>query len=150
MCSIYCNNRVCFFLAKYIKRHPKITDGHTTTTSFNPTLFQAFSSLRNPDFKSFLRFQIKPDGDLVCFVLGIDRTPTKWTRNPNYETSEDRMARVGIPDEFDPQVASFGMSSPSKWLPAKRSEALKARPRLIDCFVVKKERYEEEELSTDL
>jgi hypothetical protein len=36
---------------------------------------EAFSSLRIQDYKSFLRLQIKPNGDLTVYPIGIDRIP---------------------------------------------------------------------------
>ena len=40
---------------------------------------EAFSALRIPDYKGFLRFRIKPDGTLGMWLIGIDRVPTQWT-----------------------------------------------------------------------
>jgi hypothetical protein len=40
---------------------------------------EGFSSLRNKDYKNFLRFRIdRHTGDLECFGLGFTETPTQW------------------------------------------------------------------------
>ena len=39
---------------------------------------EAFSALRIPDFKHFLRLHIDGDGRLTLFPLGIDRVPRDW------------------------------------------------------------------------
>jgi hypothetical protein len=43
---------------------------------------EAFSSLKIPDWKNFLRLKIDANGDLTIFPIGIARVPRKWTRWP--------------------------------------------------------------------
>jgi hypothetical protein len=43
-------------------------------------LNEAFSSLKNPDWKSFLRMKIDRAGNLTIFPIGIRRVPRKWRR----------------------------------------------------------------------
>lgn len=39
---------------------------------------EAFSALRNPDYKGFLRFRVRPGGQLDMWCIGIDRVPRRW------------------------------------------------------------------------
>ncbi|MBX3157473.1 MAG: hypothetical protein KF773_15970 [Deltaproteobacteria bacterium] len=42
---------------------------------------EAFSSLRSPDWKNFLRLHIRTDGTLLVYPIGIRRVPRRWTRD---------------------------------------------------------------------
>ena len=42
---------------------------------------EAFSSLKVPDWKNFLRLKIDADGNLTIFAIGIRRVPRKWKRS---------------------------------------------------------------------
>lgn len=100
---------------------------------------ESFSSLRNPHYKHFIRFKITKSGDMHCFVLGIDKTPEDWIENSNYESTQERMDRMGILDPNDPRVASYNAASPSKWHPSNRKMANKSVPQLVDFFEVKRD-----------
>lgn len=39
---------------------------------------EAFSSLREPGFKSFVRLHLRPDGHLELFTLALDEVPSRW------------------------------------------------------------------------
>lgn len=45
---------------------------------------EGFSSLKIPDYKSFLRFRITADGDLEMFCIGLRRVPRSWIPNPKW------------------------------------------------------------------
>lgn len=47
-----------------------------------------FSSLRNKNWKHFLRFHIKENGDLEMFAVGLDRVPHEWHRDPLWKPSK--------------------------------------------------------------
>ena len=64
---------------------------------------EAFSALRIQDFKSFLRFRIKPDGVLEIFPIGIPRVPRKDDARAEYLLIE---GPIVVPSE-DPAVASI-------------------------------------------
>jgi hypothetical protein len=51
---------------------------------FGAHMDEAFSALRIQDFKSFLRFRIKPDGTLEIFPIGIPRVPRKDEARAEY------------------------------------------------------------------
>jgi hypothetical protein len=48
---------------------------------FNRHANEAFSALRCPDYKNFLRLHIDQSGDLTVYPIGIDQTPRKWVKN---------------------------------------------------------------------
>ncbi len=39
---------------------------------------EAFSSLRGPDYKGFVRFHVEKDGSLSIYPIGVDRVPRRW------------------------------------------------------------------------
>lgn len=53
---------------------------------------EAFSALRIPDYKNFLRLHIGRDGALTVFPIGVDRVPRKWTSVPGASDTEPRYA----------------------------------------------------------
>ena len=93
---------------------------------------EAYSSLRFPHYKHFLRFHIDRNGDLNMYVLGFDEVCTKWTYDRLFRTTESRMKMEGVDDENDPSVASFGTTRPSKWIPRRRRDNSKLSPTLVD------------------
>lgn len=46
---------------------------------------EAFSSLRNQDWKNFLRLHIAKDGSLTIYPIGLERVPRRWKKNPDPE-----------------------------------------------------------------
>jgi hypothetical protein len=54
---------------------------------------EAFSSLRNCDYKEWVRLRIRPDGTLTLFAIGIDRVPRRWRagvrKNPKTGMDEE-------------------------------------------------------------
>lgn len=48
----------------------------------------AFSSLRIPDWKNFIRIRISPDGALTLFPVGIQRAPRHWSPPASGATSK--------------------------------------------------------------
>ena len=40
---------------------------------------ESFSALRHTGYKGFLRFQVRPGGQLEMWCIGIDRVPTRWS-----------------------------------------------------------------------
>lgn len=59
---------------------------------------EAFSALRIPDFKNFIRMHIDKDGRLVIFPFGIRRVPRSWKRVAATDEYEAQL----VPD--DPQA----------------------------------------------
>ena len=49
---------------------------------------EAFSALRIPDYKNFLRLHIGRDGALTVFPIGVDRVPRKWAPLPDAADTE--------------------------------------------------------------
>lgn len=49
---------------------------------------EAFSGLKIPDYKSFLRLRFRKDGSVGVHVFGIDRVPRKWKNMPTAEQAE--------------------------------------------------------------
>lgn len=41
---------------------------------------EAYSSLRSPDYKQFLRFHLDAAGELHMYCIGVDRVPRRWKR----------------------------------------------------------------------
>jgi hypothetical protein len=41
---------------------------------------EAYSSLRSPDYKQFVRFRLDPAGELHMYCIGVDRVPRRWKR----------------------------------------------------------------------
>lgn len=56
---------------------------------------EAFSALRIPDFKNFLRFHIDAEGRLTLYPFGIERVPRQW--KPGVLT--DEQAPQLVPDD---------------------------------------------------
>lgn len=50
---------------------------------------ESFSALRHTGYKGFLRFQVRPGGQLDMWCIGIDRVPTRWS-----ERREANLLRV--------------------------------------------------------
>ena len=46
---------------------------------------EAFSSLRLDTFKNFVRFHLKYDGSLHCYVVGVDNVPHRWRQDPKWD-----------------------------------------------------------------
>ncbi|KAH9255703.1 hypothetical protein BASA81_006097 [Batrachochytrium salamandrivorans] len=111
----------------------------TCASVLNCQYNESFSSLRNADYKHFLRFKIDSAGDMHCYVLGIVKTPRDWILNANFESSTERMRKLGIDDPNDPAVSSHNAATPSKWLPSKRKDAINSTPQLVDYFLVRKQ-----------
>ncbi len=57
---------------------------------------EAFSALKIPDFKNFLRIRIEQNGDLTIFPVGIRRVPRKWKRR-----REGTDGSAYVPDDND-------------------------------------------------
>jgi hypothetical protein len=60
---------------------------------------EAFSSLRIQDWKCFLKFRLRPDGDLTIYPIGIPSVPRRWKPRAR------RMDAAGNPEaspEFEP------------------------------------------------
>lgn len=111
----------------------------TCASVLNCQYNESFSSLRNADYKHFLRFKIDAKGDMHCYVLGIVKTPKDWILNANFESTAERMRKLNIEDPNDPAVSSHNAATPSKWLPRRRKDAVRSTPQLVDYFVVRKQ-----------
>ena len=46
---------------------------------------EAFSSLRLQTYKNFVRFHLKHDGSLHCYVVGVDDVPRRWRQDPKWD-----------------------------------------------------------------
>ena len=56
---------------------------------------EAFSSLRIPDYKNFLRLHIGRDGGLTIYPIGIERVPRVWTAAVNPTSDKPRLVPGG-------------------------------------------------------
>ena len=56
---------------------------------------EAFSSLRIPDYKNFLRLHIGRDGALTIYPIGIDKVPRVWTAAANPNSHEPQLIPGG-------------------------------------------------------
>mmetsp|Transcript_26830 Transcript_26830/g.43187 ORF Transcript_26830/g.43187 Transcript_26830/m.43187 type:complete len:1228 (+) Transcript_26830:546-4229(+) len=110
---------------------------------------EAFSSIRSPDYKSFVRFHIDKSGDLHAYVIGIDKPPKKWREDSRWSSTWTRLLRSHFNnpgedlDELDPSIASFGAKFPSRWIRQySRSQRSRERqePRLVDYFCIPRKR----------
>jgi len=105
----------------------------------------AFSALRCPHWKNFLRLHIKKNGDLEVFAVGLDRVPKRWIRDPRWDGrraacgARARQARaksesfVAAPGD----IPSWAWGRPSKWIPERPSA--KEAPRVIDYVCIPKQ-----------
>lgn len=66
---------------------------------------EGFSSLRIPDYKSFLRFHITRSGELEVFSIGIENVPQSWVIDSQWLQEE----------EANPRGLSWMRSYPSWW-----------------------------------
>jgi hypothetical protein len=66
---------------------------------------EAFSSLKIPDWKHFLRLKIDAQGDLTIYPIGIRRVPRRWRPRPVGATGPER-----VPD--DPQATDPELIEP--------------------------------------
>jgi Calcineurin-like phosphoesterase len=67
---------------------------------------EAFSSLRIQDWKGFVRMQLRPDGQLNVFFVGIRRVPRHWiaatgTTGPRWISSDSRASQPALEDRFE-------------------------------------------------
>lgn len=90
---------------------------------------EAFSSLRIENYKHIVRMHITPAGDLELFVLGVDRVPRKWRRDPQWSGSRRR--RFLRPDD----APSYEWDTPSRWRPVPGEPDT---VQLVDHVVVRK------------
>ena len=112
---------------------------------FNLHWNEAYSAIRFPHLKGFVRFRIDSSGDLHGYSIGIDRTPHDWERDPKWMSTKARMMMNrrpdgSEPDEKDPRVASYGAGHPSKWIPSglNKVEMEETKPYVVDKFTVPK------------
>jgi hypothetical protein len=109
---------------------------------------EAFSSIRSPDFKSFVRMHIDEEGDLHVYAVGMDRTPRSWRADKTWTSALSRLYRKHFErqdkelDVLDPEVASYGAPQPSRWMPAPTSKSRRAEqePKIVDYFCIPKNR----------
>ena len=118
---------------------------YISCAGFNLMWNEAFSSLRFPHFKGYMHFQIEKNGNLHAHSIGIDKVPHDWKRDKKWMSTQARMISKRRKDgsryqELDPDVASYGASRPSKWIPAVESEEELAlsEPRIVDEFIIHK------------
>ncbi|KAI7737497.1 hypothetical protein M8C21_020982, partial [Ambrosia artemisiifolia] len=86
---------------------------------------EAFSSLRNPDYKSFTRLHIKEDGNLEVFTLAVDKVPKEWNVDSAWNNETEQQHQF-----------SHQRFHPSKW------SAILQDPietvKIVDSFVINK------------
>lgn len=49
---------------------------------------EAYSPLTERNYKGFIRIRVDPDGDLILYTVGIEKTPRKWRQTQPLERSE--------------------------------------------------------------
>ncbi len=73
---------------------------------------EAFSALRIPDFKNFLRFHIDAEGRLTLFPMGIERVPRRWRRDEKADQYGPQLLpddpRATAPRGIEPPVVIGG------------------------------------------
>jgi len=55
---------------------------------------EAFSALRQQDYKNFLRLHISKEGELEVFPIGLAKVPRRWKNNPDASPYEPRWLPV--------------------------------------------------------
>lgn len=81
---------------------------------------EAFSSLRLQTYKNFVRFHLKRDGSLHCFVIGVDNVPRRWRQDPKWDGRGQLMSipKEEVDDGKDGsichRISSSGFSTPTK------------------------------------
>ena len=108
---------------------------------------EAFSSLRLDSYKNFLRFHIRPNGSLKCYVVGIENVPKRWKKdkkwtgngklltnynekfeilnqiqnnnNNNHNNNENIFSKIDFNNIRDKRGIgpSYKWKYPSKWIP---------------------------------
>jgi hypothetical protein len=78
---------------------------------------EAFSALRIPDWKSFLRLHVDERGDLTIHPIGIERVPRRWKADPDADRGEARL----VPD--DPRATPAASIEPAIVVPAPRTSS---------------------------
>jgi hypothetical protein len=63
---------------------------------------EAFSALRIPDYKNFLRMKIREDGRLEILPIGIERVPRKWKKKGKRWVPDDPKATK--PELIEPPI----------------------------------------------
>jgi len=56
---------------------------------------EAFSSLRIPDYKNFLRLHIERAGGLTIYPIGIEQVPRVWTAAVNPTSDKPQLVPGG-------------------------------------------------------
>ena len=72
---------------------------------------EGFSSLRLETYKNFIRFHLDKNGDLTCYVIGIDNVPTRWKLDKRWSGNK-------LEDNNDDEMKdepSYLWQYPSKW-----------------------------------
>ena len=87
-----------------------------------------FSSLMYEHYKNFLKLRVKKNGDLEVYAVGLNKVPTQWVKDPEWDKSKEKI----------PSTPSWGLERPSKWIPAKENETFK--PQIVDHICIPKRR----------
>ena len=100
-----------------------------------------FSSLRIQHWKNFLRMNIKDNGDLQIFAIGVDRVPKMWVRDNQWSGSEtqvaQRLKKVNTGNNDGEDSPSWSWERPSKWVPERKNA--KHVPKIIDEILISKQ-----------
>lgn len=88
---------------------------------------EAFSSLRIANYKSFNRFHINSDGDLLVYTLAVDKVPKEWALDPKWESEQKNKL-------------SYDWECPSQWTPVGDLRDRFSKVHVIDSFVIPKQR----------
>mmetsp|Transcript_27634 Transcript_27634/g.42846 ORF Transcript_27634/g.42846 Transcript_27634/m.42846 type:complete len:1310 (+) Transcript_27634:227-4156(+) len=117
-----------------------------TLNVFNAQYNGGFSSLRIQHWKNFVKLQIKDNGDLEIYGIGLDRVPKHWILDERWDGSDQakkrrerrkRCSRGGMLSAHDDDDSpSWTWRRPSKWVPQRKTN--KHIPQVIDYTCISK------------
>lgn len=123
---------VSFVVGAFLLFSVRVTD-----TAYDP----AHSAFQIEDYKHFLRFRLDPKTrELHCYVVGMDRVPKQWARDPQCVRQHSKMAVAPLKDGGH-YVPPHLQQHPSVWKPNDElwrvpGERRHTAPRLIEEFTV--------------
>jgi hypothetical protein len=111
---------------------------HVTDTAYDP----AHSAFQIEDFKHFLRFRLdRNTRELHCYVIGVDRVPKQWVRDPNCTRHHTASSKKSTAPSTNTDAVPHLQPTPSIWKPNDElwrvpGERRHTSPRLIEEFTV--------------
>ena len=100
---------------------------------------EGFSSLQHDGYKNFVRMKITRQGDLEMYAIGVEKTPKKWTLDPEREKKE-MVGGGGGGTDADDVIHNHRLKRPSKWVAEDRRGKPSKKEidvRIVDHCVIK-------------